>query len=63
LEALEERCVPSAGDLDTTFGSGSVATASISSYNNKFQDIAIQSDGKIVTTAGFPAVTSPFRGS
>src|SRR5262245_10795573 len=50
LEALEDRCVPSApGTLDTTFGSGGIATASFGKKGNDFSNaVAVQSDGKIV---------------
>jgi len=50
LEALEDRCVPSAaGTLDTSFGSGGIVTTS---FGKKSSDgafaVAVQSDGKIV---------------
>src|SRR5437660_1682637 len=48
LEALEERCVPSAGELDTSFGSGGTVRTD---FNKQFDDaevVAVQSDGKIL---------------
>src|SRR5262249_12949348 len=51
LEALEERCVPSAGDLDTTFGSGGFVATQIG-VRCSANDVAIQSDGKIIAVGG-----------
>src|SRR5260370_39581879 len=50
LEALEDRCVPSApGSLDTTFGSGGIVTTSFGTRSNDYGiGVAVQSDGKIV---------------
>src|SRR5438874_7251503 len=53
LEALEERCVPSAGELDTTFGTGGTATYSFGG-TNALHDVAVQSDGKVVTVGQAP---------
>jgi uncharacterized delta-60 repeat protein len=47
LEALEDRTLLSAGDLDTTFGSGGKVLTSLGS-NPACQSVAIQSDGRIV---------------
>jgi uncharacterized delta-60 repeat protein len=59
LEALEDRCVPSApGTLDTSFGSGGIVTTSLgkSSTDIAFA-AAVQSDGKIVA-AGTSSTSS-----
>src|SRR5262249_31285950 len=50
LEALEDRCVPSApGTLDSNFGSGGiVATSLAKTYNDLAFAVAVQTDGKIV---------------
>ena len=48
LEMLEDRCVPSAGQLDPTFGSGGIVT------NTNFGNdsaVVLQPDGKVVTVA------------
>jgi uncharacterized delta-60 repeat protein len=51
LEALEDRCLLSAGALDTTFGNGAgYVTTSISSGNDIARVALIQPDGKIVAT-------------
>lgn len=58
LEALEDRCVPSAGGLDSTFGSGGTVTTNIASRNNDHvSKVLIQSDGRIVAAGwtGSPA--------
>ncbi|MFO0840986.1 MAG: delta-60 repeat domain-containing protein [Gemmataceae bacterium] len=47
LEALEGRCLLSAGQLDPTFGSGGVVTTPISSG-----DMALQPDGKVLAGGG-----------
>src|SRR5262245_33511057 len=52
LEGLEDRTTPSAGGLlDPTFGSGGIAVNNFSSKET-VADIALQSDGKILT-AGY----------
>ena len=53
LEALEDRCLMSAGALDTTFnptGSppGTVTTSMGAASNSYAKSVAIQADGKIV---------------
>jgi uncharacterized delta-60 repeat protein len=50
LEVLEDRCVPSAGALDTTFGVGGKVTTAFLGPTNDFglAGTAIQADGKIV---------------
>jgi uncharacterized delta-60 repeat protein len=50
LEALEDRCVPTAGALDTTFGVGGKVLSSFltPSYDFGLAGTAIQADGKIV---------------
>src|SRR5713101_7096792 len=65
LEALEERCVPSApGSLDTTFGSGGIVTTSFGNRSNDYgAAVAVQSDGKIVEagySVGGPGNTDNF---
>ena len=55
LEMLEDRCVPSAGQLDPTFGSGGIvstflpttATGKTSTSDSPHQ-VLVQSDGKIL---------------
>jgi uncharacterized delta-60 repeat protein len=47
LEVLEDRCVPSSGPLDPTFGSGGIATSSVTA--NLFPySMGLQADGKIL---------------
>jgi uncharacterized delta-60 repeat protein len=49
LEALEDRCLPSGGGLDPTFGTAGVVTTSVGSYNSSAAlVVATQPDGKIV---------------
>jgi uncharacterized delta-60 repeat protein len=59
LEALEDRCVPSApGTLDTTFGSGGIVTTSFGSRTSDYASaVAVQTDGKVVA-AGISVGTS-----
>src|SRR5207245_2562445 len=45
VEWLEDRCQPSAGVLDPTFGTGGQATLS---WNGRIGDIVVQPDGKLV---------------
>jgi uncharacterized delta-60 repeat protein len=57
LEALEDRCLMSAGALDTTFnptGSppGTVTTSMGGTYGSYADAVAIQPDGKIVAAGG-----------
>ncbi len=54
LEALEDRCVPSAGDLDPAFGTGGVVTTPIGADADAYA-VAVQPDGKIL--AGGTSVT------
>src|SRR5262245_21474212 len=61
LEALEERCVPSAGDLDATFGSGGIVdTVYVQTSAYQHADVAIYpnsgtaNDGKLVLSVGIP---------
>ena len=49
LEALEDRCVPSAGALDLTFGAGYVTT-SLSGGRDTAYSVLVQPDGKILAT-------------
>jgi uncharacterized delta-60 repeat protein len=50
LETLEDRCVPSAGQLDPTFGNGGIVTTDIGGpTNNEARAVAAsQGDGKVV---------------
>src|SRR5262249_38148067 len=48
LEALEDRCLLSAGLLDPTFGTGGLVTTAVSSRGSQANALAIQPDGKIV---------------
>src|SRR5690242_21919236 len=48
LEALEDRCLLSAGALDPTFGSGGLVTT-VPGSGGQAEAMAIQPDGKIVT--------------
>jgi uncharacterized delta-60 repeat protein len=59
LELLEDRCLLSAGQLDTTFGSGGIVTTLIGTSANAYAT-ALQSDGKILA-AGIAGYTSGNR--
>jgi uncharacterized delta-60 repeat protein len=48
LEALEERCQPSAGSLDPGFGNGGIATTDLGSTADRAYGVAQQPDGKII---------------
>src|SRR5262245_35591275 len=51
LEALEDRCLLSAGALDPTFGNGAgYITTSLSNHNDWATSILIQPDGKILAS-------------
>jgi uncharacterized delta-60 repeat protein len=50
LEALEDRCLPSSGPLDPTFGSGGTATSLLGTSSIAYAT-ALQSDGKILAAA------------
>jgi uncharacterized delta-60 repeat protein len=51
LECLEERCTPSAGMLDPTFGSGGIVNTSLASGTHDYvQSLLVQPDGKILAT-------------
>jgi uncharacterized delta-60 repeat protein len=47
LEPLESRCLLSAGQLDTTFGSGGIVTTAIGTSADAYA-VVLQSDGKIL---------------
>ena len=47
LEMLEDRCVPSAGQLDPTFGSGGVVVTNVNPLDS-FSHVVIQPDGKVL---------------
>lgn len=53
LETLEDRSVPSAGFLDTTFGSGGIVTTGISNGSaDDARAVLVQPDGKLVAAGG-----------
>jgi uncharacterized delta-60 repeat protein len=47
LEALEDRCLPSSGSLDPTFGSGGIITTAVGTSSFAYAT-ALQSDGKVL---------------
>ncbi len=49
VEALEDRCLLTAGALDPTFGTGGLVVTDLGSTFEHAYDVVIQSDGKIVT--------------
>jgi uncharacterized delta-60 repeat protein len=51
-ESLEERRLLSAGALDSTFGTGGIATAQIGTTSTSAGGVVIQADGKVVTAGG-----------
>src|SRR5687767_11533787 len=55
LEALDERTVPAAGDLDPTFGNGGIAAPDLG-QTFFVRDTLIQPDGKILSIGTTPAV-------
>ena len=58
LEALEDRCTPTAGALDPTFGNGvGYVTTSLSSFSDTASSVFVQPDGKILATGGSGATT------
>jgi uncharacterized delta-60 repeat protein len=60
LEALEDRCLLSAGALDPTFGNGAgYVTTSTSSLNDGAHRALIQPDGKIVAVGSAQTSNSP----
>src|SRR4051812_43426309 len=48
LDRLEDRCTPTAGALDPTFGAGGVATTALSPGWDRAYAVAVQPDGKIL---------------
>jgi uncharacterized delta-60 repeat protein len=52
LEALEDRCLLSAGALDTTFNTTGLVTAPIRGNGVGFSAVVVQPDGKIVAGGG-----------
>ncbi len=52
LEALEDRCLLSAGALDPSFGSGGLVVTDLGSTSDHARAMVIQADGKIVTAGG-----------
>jgi uncharacterized delta-60 repeat protein len=49
IEELEARVVPSAGDLNPTFGTGGIAITTMGSPAGRLTDMVLQPDGKILT--------------
>src|SRR4051812_22669855 len=49
LEALEDRCLLSAGALDPTFGSGGTVTTQVGKSSSVAWGLAVQANGQIVT--------------
>jgi uncharacterized delta-60 repeat protein len=61
LEALEDRCTPSAGALDPTFGSGGIVNTGLIGTAHA---VALQTDGKIVVaSAGNPGTVARYNPS
>lgn len=51
LESLEDRCVPTAGALDPTFGTGGLVTTDFAPTGNEIaNDMVVQADNKILVT-------------
>jgi uncharacterized delta-60 repeat protein len=48
LDSLDDRIVPTAGDLDLTFGAGGVVTTPFGQVSDRGRAVAVQADGKIV---------------
>src|SRR5262245_18175308 len=48
LESLDDRCLPSAGALDPTFGTGGLIVTDLGSQYDRACAMAIQPDGKLV---------------
>jgi uncharacterized delta-60 repeat protein len=48
LEALEDRCLLSAGALDPTFGSGGIVTTALNKYNDSAWGVLLQPNGNII---------------
>lgn len=48
LERLEDRCVPSAGAIDSSFGSGGIVTTDFGYTLDAAFAVAVQTDGRIV---------------
>src|SRR5437870_6569931 len=59
LERLEDRIVPSAGDLDVVFGGGKV-TADFSLGQAQIQALAVQANGQIVAAGQAGSGNSEF---
>ena len=58
LEMMESRCIPSAGQLDPTFGKGGTITTDIGGPTNDYAyAIATQSDGKVLVLGASGDVT------
>jgi uncharacterized delta-60 repeat protein len=48
LEALEDRCLLSAGALDPTFGSGGIVTTALNKYNDTAYGVLLQPNGYLI---------------
>src|SRR5437763_15770874 len=48
LEALEDRCLLSAGALDPTFGSGGIVTTALTKYSDSAYGELLQPNGNII---------------
>jgi uncharacterized delta-60 repeat protein len=62
VEALEDRCVPSAaGTLDTTFGNAGIQTTSLGSPDDEATSVFVQSNGDL-TVVGITQPNAPASG-
>jgi uncharacterized delta-60 repeat protein len=59
MEALEDRCCPSSGALDPTFGSGGIVTTSLSKGDAEAHGVLLQSNGDIIA---YGYATAIFQG-
>ncbi len=59
LEALEDRCLLSAGDLDLTFGVGGKVTTDFAGSEDRANTVAIQANGQIVVVGGSNSLFFP----
>jgi uncharacterized delta-60 repeat protein len=48
MEALEDRCCPSSGALDPTFGSGGILTTELTKYADYAHGVLMQSNGDLI---------------
>jgi uncharacterized delta-60 repeat protein len=52
LEVLEDRCVPSSGALDPTFGSGGTVTTTLNNLEDFAHGLLLQSNGDLIAYGG-----------